>query len=91
MGNENTSGGVTGKQIGGYGLCFLGIALWFLMALGILVQVGVLDEIAWLTPGSWSLQFAGGLLCVIEGRRRLCRESVEATPSKSDDDSGSTE
>ena len=52
MGNENTRGEISSKQIGGIGLCFVGIAHWLLMALGILVQTGVLERIAWLTPGS---------------------------------------
>ena len=93
MANGNTSGGISGKQIGGFGLCFLGIAVWLLMALTILVQTGVLDEIAWLAMGgsSWPLEFAVGLLCFIQGRRMACQAPVEATPSKPDDDFSSTE
>ena len=93
MGNENTSGEITGNQRLGFGLCFGGIAIWLLMALKILIQMDVLDEIAWLGMGGWGwpYEFAVGLLCFIQGRQMLCRASVEATPSKPDDDSGSTE
>jgi len=93
MANGNTSGRISRKQFGGFGLCFLGIAVWILMSLKILVQTGMLDEIAWLAMGgsSWPLEFAVGLLCFIQGRRMLCQAPVEKTPSKPDDDSSSTD
>ena len=93
MGNKNTGGGISGRRIGGYGLCLLSIVVWLLMALGILVRIGVLDEIAWLAqrPGGWPVDIAVGVMCFMQGWRILHRPTEEAAPPKSEGNSGAKE
>ena len=44
MANGNTSGRFSRKQFGGFGLCFLGIAVWILMSLKILFPIQVVCD-----------------------------------------------